>query len=126
VITFVDSGLVIHGCNDLSAFLAEGPAVVLDGSSHSIDVGDTVVVLLIAVVKQKDIRTSLDKTGLVDLIEEGMIELVNQNVDVKCRGKFLDIRLVGGMKHGHSCKHTNPTCLVLLLLYVLVLLFVLF
>ena len=49
------------------------------------------MVFLIGIVEEKDIWTSLDEMRLVDLIEKGMIELVNQDVDVERIGKFLDI-----------------------------------
>jgi hypothetical protein len=70
--------------DNLAAVLAESSAIVLDGSGNSIDVGNTVVMLLLVVVEKKDVRPSLDEMRLVDLIEKGMVKLVNQNVDVEC------------------------------------------
>jgi hypothetical protein len=73
----------LKGCNDLTTVLAESSAIVFDRASHSIDVGDGIVVFLLVMVEKKDVWSSLDEMRLVDLIEEGMIELIDQNVDVE-------------------------------------------
>ena len=85
---------VIKGRHDLATLLAKSSTIVLESPGNSINISNAVVMFPLFVVHKEDIHTTSNKFRREDLVQEGVVEFVDIDVDVQSCCKLLKISFV--------------------------------